>query len=87
MKKNVLFTFIYIFFAQNIDCGYTVEPHKRGGSEEYPQCLFWIKNKKTRYAPANLSFTKNKCGLGVIFARTCFPDEISDRNGHSITRV
>ena len=22
-------------FAQNIDCGYTLEPHRRGGSNEY----------------------------------------------------
>ena len=26
--------------AQNIDCGYSVEPHRRGGSNEYPQSMF-----------------------------------------------
>ena len=26
--------------AQNIDCGYSLEPPRRGGSNEYPQC-FW----------------------------------------------
>ena len=33
-------------FAQNIDCGYTLEPPLRGGSNEYPQSTFWIKIKK-----------------------------------------
>ena len=26
--------------AQNIDCGYSLEPHQRGGSNEYPQSMF-----------------------------------------------
>ena len=33
-------------FAQNIDCGYSLEPPRRGSSNEYPQSMFWIKNKK-----------------------------------------
>ena len=28
---------IFLIFAQNIDCGYTLEPPRRGGSNEYPQ--------------------------------------------------
>ena len=39
------FTGIYIIFvisAQNIDCGYSLEPPRRGGSNEYPQSVFWI---------------------------------------------
>ena len=43
--------------AQNIHCGYTLEPPRRGGSNEYPQCMFWIKNKKIRCTPANPSFS------------------------------
>ena len=27
--------------AQNIDCGYLLEPPRRGGSNEYPQSIFW----------------------------------------------
>ena len=42
----------FLIFAQNIDCGYTLEPPRRGGSDEYPQSMFWSKNKKTRYTPA-----------------------------------
>ena len=32
-------------FARNIDCGFTLEPPRRGGSNEYPQSMFWIKNR------------------------------------------
>ena len=48
---------IFLIFAQNIDCGYTLEPPRRGGSNEYPQYMFWSKNKKNRYTPAYPSFT------------------------------
>ena len=37
---------IFLIFAQNIDCGNTLEPPRRGGSNEYPQPMFWSKNKK-----------------------------------------
>ena len=37
---------IFLIFAQNIDCGHTLEPPRRGGSNEYPQSMFWSKNKK-----------------------------------------
>ena len=26
--------------AQNMDCGYSLEPPRRGGSNEYPQSMF-----------------------------------------------
>ena len=37
------FTWVYIIFlisAQSIDCGYSLEPPRRGGSNEYPQSMF-----------------------------------------------
>ena len=37
------FAGVYIIFlisAQNIDCGYSLEPPRRGGSNEYPQSMF-----------------------------------------------
>ena len=37
---------IFNIFAQNIDCGYTLEPPRRGGSNKYPQSIFRGKNKK-----------------------------------------
>ena len=49
-KKNESFqmknsNFFHIS-AQNIDCGYSLEPPRRGGSYEYPQSMFLSKNKK-----------------------------------------
>ena len=39
---NLGFTGVYIFFLlKNIDCGYSLEPPRRGGSNEYPQSMFW----------------------------------------------
>ena len=35
-KKNVD---IFLIFVPNIDCGYTLEPPRRGGSNEYPQSV------------------------------------------------
>ena len=37
------FTGVFIIFhisAQNIDCGYSLEPRRRGGSNDYPQSMF-----------------------------------------------
>ena len=37
------FTGVYNIFhisAQNIDCGYSLKPPRRGGSNEYPQSMF-----------------------------------------------
>ena len=54
-KKNQLKNVdIFLIFVQNRDCEYTLEP--RGGSNEYPQSMFWSKNKKNRYTPAYPSF-------------------------------
>ena len=32
---------IFLIFAQNTDCGYTLEPPHRGGSNENPQSMFF----------------------------------------------
>ena len=31
---------IFLISAQNIDCGYSLEPPRQGGSNEYPQSMF-----------------------------------------------
>ena len=52
IKKNENFVgkiFIVLIFAQNIDCRYTLEPPRRGSSNEYPQSMFRSKNNKNRY--------------------------------------
>ena len=30
----------FLFLLQNIDCGYSLEPTRRGGSNVYPQSLY-----------------------------------------------
>ena len=32
---------IFLFLLKNIDCGYSLEPPRRGGSNEYQQSMFW----------------------------------------------
>ena len=43
--------------AQKIDCGYSLEPPRRGGSNEYPQSMFCAEIRKILYTPVNPSFT------------------------------
>ena len=46
------FTGVYIIFlisAQNIDCGYLLELPLWGGSNEYPQSMFWAKIRKYQF--------------------------------------
>ena len=43
--------------AQNISCGYLLEPPRQGGSNEYLQYMFLSRNKKLMYTPLNHSFT------------------------------
>ena len=51
-----LFNF-FLIFAQKIDCGCTLELPQWGGSNEYPQSMFWSKNPKKTFTPVNPSFT------------------------------
>ena len=63
-------------FAQNIDCGYTLEPPpRRGGSNEYPQSMFWNKNKKISIPLTIPVLIKKKWFKGVYISQICFPDE------------
>ena len=32
---------IFLILLKSIDCGYSLEPPRRGGSNEYPQSMFW----------------------------------------------
>ena len=42
---------IFRISAQNIDYGYSLEPPRRGGSNEYPQSMFLSRNKKNIVYP------------------------------------
>ena len=41
-KKQIKNSDIYHIPAQNIDCGYSLEPPRRGGSNECPQFMFFV---------------------------------------------
>ena len=42
--------------AQNIDCGYSLEPPRRGGSNVYPQSMFLSKIRKNNVYPRKPQF-------------------------------
>ena len=43
--------------TQNIRCGYSLEPPRRGSSNVYSQSMFLNRNKKKMYTAVNHSFT------------------------------
>ena len=48
---------IFHIFAQNIDCGYSLEPPWWGGSNKYHKVWFWAERRKIMYTPVNPNFT------------------------------
>ena len=76
---------IFLIFAQNIDCGYTLEPPRRGGSNEYPQAEAVLTSTHNLCFRAKIRKISNPCipqvccikvGFkGVFIKRTCFPDD------------
>ena len=54
---------IFHISAQNIDCGYSLEPPRRGGSNEYPQSMFSSRNKKNNAYPSKPQFYYIKVGF------------------------
>ena len=59
MKKCYLF----VIFGRNRDCGYPLEPPHRGGSNGYPQSMFYSRNKKNNVLPCKPHFFYIKWGL------------------------
>ena len=47
---------IFHISGLNIDCGYSLEPPRRGGSNEHPKSMFWAEIRKIMYTPVNPSF-------------------------------
>ena len=47
---------IFYISVQNIDCGYSLEPPRRGGSNEYPLPMFSSRNKKNNVYPCKPQF-------------------------------
>ena len=61
------FTGVYIIFrisAQNIDCGYSLEPPRRGGSNEYHNlCFEQTYEKYQRFLSENFQFLEVKFSI------------------------
>ena len=54
---------IFHIYAQNIDCGYSLEPPCRDGYNEYPQTMFMSRNKKNNVYPCKPQFYYIKSGV------------------------
>ena len=54
---------IFHISAQNIDCGYSLEPPRQGGSNEYPQSMFLSRNKKNNIYSCKPQFYYIKVGF------------------------
>ena len=54
-RWKTLDIFFYIF-AQNIDCGYSLEPPQQGSSNAYPQSMFLSRRKKINVYPCKPQF-------------------------------
>ena len=54
---------IFHISTQNIDCGYSLEPPRRGGSNKYPQSMFLSRNKKNNVYPCKPQFYYTKVGF------------------------
>ena len=60
---QIKISYIFHISAQNIDCGYSLEPPRRGGSNEYPQYMFLSRNKKNNVYPCKPQFYYIKVGF------------------------
>ena len=54
---------IYHISAQNIDCRYSLESPRQGGSNEYPQSMFSSRNKEKNVYPCKPQFYYIKMGF------------------------
>ena len=67
---------IFHFSAENIDCGYSLESPRRGGSNEYPQSMFSSKIKKKKVYPCIPQFYYIKVGFKEVNnKKACFHDD------------
>ena len=57
------FRYFFYISVQNIDCGYSLEPLRRGGSNKYPQSMFLSKIKKINVYPRKPQFYYIKVGF------------------------
>ena len=63
LKNFGLKTDILHVTGPNIDCRYSLEPPRRGDSNEYPQYMFLNRNKKINVYPCKPQFYYIKVGF------------------------
>ena len=54
---------IFHISAQNIDCGYSLEPPRRGGSNVYPRSMFYAEIRTNNVYPCKPQFYYIKVGF------------------------
>ena len=63
------YTYFFLFFLQSIDCGYSLEPPRRGGSNVYPQSIFRAKVRRiSKDFSENFPFLQLKKYLYIAWA-------------------
>ena len=73
------FTGVYIillFLLKIIDCGYSLEPPRRGGSNEYPQSIFWAEIWKISEFLIWFFFSIFGDEIFYIFKKACFRNAV-----------
>ena len=69
-KKNANFQIknsdVFHISAKNVDCGYSLKPPRRGGSNENPQSMFLSSNKKNNIYPYKRQFYFIKVGFNGV---------------------
>ena len=71
IKNSDIFSYIISkhrlwVLVRNIDCGYSLEPPRQGGSNEYPQSMVFKQNKKNTVYPCKPQFYCIKVGLKEV---------------------
>ena len=91
---------IFHISVQKLDCWYSLEPPRRGGSNEYPQSMFLSRNKKNNVYPCKPQFYYIKVGfkgaklyryvfvMGYVLPRLIFHhfDLLTSSSGPQVTR-
>ena len=68
----------FLFLLQNIDCGYSLKPPHRGGSNVYPQSVSCAKIKKKYQNFSIESFKFLQLKKNLFITRACFRNTISE---------
>ena len=77
---HIKYTDIFHISAQNIDCGYSLEPLQWGSSNKYPQSMFLNRNKKNSVCPCKPPFYNTKVGCKEVkITQACFRDEMLNK--------